>query len=93
MHKSNVPELIDLDDPNSEITSKSSLFENSSDIDGMLKFMENIKIEKTENLDELENELSLNSSYKTEIDGTSFQELKVNSDIPKVNNVRKREFK
>lgn len=93
LHKSNVPELIDLDDPNSQITNKSSLFEKSSDIDGMLKFMENIKIEKTENLDELENELSLNSSYKTEIDGSSFQELKVNSDISKVNNVRKREFK
>ena len=58
--------------------------------------MEHVKSEKTEDLGELEkeiqNEINSKSSNKTNAD-SDFQELKSNRELPKINNVRRREFK
>ena len=56
--------------------------------------MENVKSEKSENLDELEKELVAdNPKYTENLDKGSYQDLKAGREQPKVNNVRKREFK
>jgi hypothetical protein len=96
-HKSDLPEIIDLDDPtNLSNNLASSEYTTSSDIDGILKFMEHIKSEKTEDLGELEkeiqNEINSKPTNKTN-DDSDFQELKSNRELPKINNVRRREFK
>lgn len=92
--KSNVPEIIDLENPDNPVTKTSSEFETSTDLDGMLKYMENIKSEKSENLEELEKELVIdNPKYSENVDKGSFQDLKTGRELPKINNVRKREFK
>lgn len=97
LSKSNLPEIIDLDDPtNLSNNIASSEYTTSSDIDGILKFMEHVKSEKTEDLGELEkeiqNEINSKHSNKTNAD-SDFQELKSNRELPKINNVRRREFK
>jgi hypothetical protein len=91
--KSNMPVIIELGNnvSNGENTNTSSSYTKSDDIDGMLKFMENIKKENTENFDELEKELKLNSSFNEEKGG--FFDLKSGRETNKINNVRKREFK
>lgn len=94
LKKSNVPEIIDLENPNEFVKKESSLYETSNDLDGMFKYMENVKSEKSENLDELEKELIIeNKKYNENTEKGSFQELKSGRESVKINNVRKREFK
>lgn len=89
--KSDLPEIIDLDDMGfglSNITSQSN--SNSSDIDGMLKFMDEINSTNKQDFGELEKEIGIDKIAKKQ---DEYTELKSNANIPKTSNVRKREFK
>lgn len=94
--KSSVPEIIDLDENSKEIsssetnTNSKSEYSNSNDIDGILKFMENVSSSNKQDFEELEKEIGIDKLLKKS-DG--FTELKSGIDKPKANNVRKREFK
>lgn len=94
--KSSVPEIIDLDENGKEIsssetnTNSKSEYSNSNDIDGILKFMENVSSSNKQDFEELEKEIGIDKLLKKS-DG--FTELKSGIDKPKANNVRKREFK
>lgn len=82
---SKIPEIINLDSNNElQDFDEENTYKNSSDIDGMLKFMEQINSSNTFNYDELEKEIGINKK-----DNENFIELKANLNLPKVNNVRK----
>lgn len=85
--KSNLPEIIDLDNPNATLNPSHT---KSSDIDGMLKFMDEINSVNKQDFTKLENELGVDKNVKKP-DG--FNELKSSANITKANNVRKREYK
>lgn len=87
--KSNLPEIIDLDNMGSSSSNIPS-YSNSSDIDGMLKFMDEINSANKQDFGELEKEIGIDKIQKKE---NGFNELKSSANIPKASNVRKREFK
>jgi curved DNA-binding protein CbpA len=91
--KSNIPEIIDLNlnlNSNSSNNDNSYTHANSSDINGILKFMDEINHTNKQDFEELEKEISLD---KLEKKPDEFIELKSGVEVPKTNNVRKREFK
>lgn len=89
--KSNLPEIIDLDNMGSSSSNiPSHSHYNSSDIDGMLKFMDEINSANKQDFGELEKEIGIDKIQKKE---NGFNELKSSANIPKASNVRKREFK
>ena len=96
--KSELPEIIDLDldldlssKPSDKSSDKSSnTYQNSSDIDGMLKFMEEINSTNTHDFGELEKEIGIDKLEKKEKD--NFIELKSNANLTKANNVRRRDI-
>lgn len=89
--KSDLPEIIDLDDMGSNSSNiQSQSNSNSSDIDGMLKFMDEINSTNKQDFGELEKEIGIDKIQKKE---NGFNELKSSANIPKASNVRKREFK
>jgi curved DNA-binding protein CbpA len=87
--KSSLPEIIDLDENSNQTNNPTH--SNSSDIDGMLKFMDEINSTNKQDFGELEKEIGIDKIKKK--DETSFEELKSGINPPKANNVRKREFK
>lgn len=87
--KSNIPEIIDLNSTNL-ISSNELTNANSSDIDGMLKFMDEINSTTKQDFMELEKEIGIDKIEKKQ---DIYTELKSDSNLPKTNNIRKREFK
>jgi len=88
---SDLPEIIDLDDMGSSSSNiHSQSHSNSSDIDGALKFMDEINSTNKQDFGELEKEIGIDKIQKKE---NGFNELKSSANIPKATNVRKREFK
>lgn len=88
--KSELPELIDLDESGNFVYQNSSKpHQDSSDIDGMLKFMDEINSTNKQDFGELEKEIGLDKIEKKK---DEFTELKSGINPPKANNVRKREF-
>lgn len=86
---SQIPEIIDLEDnPSDNIKLNTNL--TSSDIDGMLKFMDEINSENIQDFEELEKEIGVNVLEKKDKD--SFTELKSGVIPPKTNNVRRRDL-
>lgn len=87
--KSSLPEIIDLNE-NTNQTSNST-YSDSTDIDGMLKFMDEINSTNKQDFEELEKEIGIDKIKKK--DESSFEELKSGVNVSKANNVRKREYK
>lgn len=92
--KSTIPEIIYLNGSSSDLYLDSgsmvkSDYSNSADIDGMLKFMDDINSTNKQDFGELEKEIGIDKITKKP---DEFNELKSSVNIPKVNNVRKREF-
>ena len=87
IQKSLLPEIIDLNETNKKIKLN---YSNSTDIDGVLKFMDDISLTNKQDFCELEKEIGID---KIEKKSDIFTELKSNIDKPKINNIRKREFK
>ena len=86
--KSDLPEIIDLDNTNLESNNQSH--SNASDIDGMLKFMDEINSINKQDFGELEKEIGIDKIVKKQ---DEYTELKSSANIQKAQNVRKREFK
>ena len=89
--KSELPEIINLDcvESNADQT-KSNIHQNSSDIDGMLKFMDEVSSTNTHDFGELEKEIGFDKLEKKDKD--NFIELKSGVVPPKANNVRRRDI-
>jgi curved DNA-binding protein CbpA len=87
--KSELPEIIDLDD-NPVDNLKSNTNQNSSDLEGMLKFMDEINSTNTHDFGELEKEIGGEIFDKK--DKSCFTELKSGINPPKSNNVRRRDL-
>lgn len=90
--KSTIPEIIYLNGSSSDLDSGSMVksdYSNSADIDGMLKFMDDINSTNKQDFGELEKEIGIDKINKKP---DEFNELKSSANIPKANNVRKREF-
>jgi curved DNA-binding protein CbpA len=87
--KSELPEIIDLEE-NSTDNIKSSTNQNSSDIEGMMKFMDEINSTNTQDFGELEKEIGVGVLEKKDKDG--FTELKSGINPPKSNNIRRRDL-
>lgn len=85
--QSSLPEIIDLDNMN---THNEHTHSKSADIDGMLKFMDEINSTNKQDFGELEKEIGVDKIVKKQ---DEYMELKSSANIPKVNNIRKREFK
>lgn len=91
--KSDLPEIINLDImdlDNKDLESNNQSYSNSSDIDGMLKFMDEINSTNKQDFGELEKEIGIGDTIKKQ---DEFTELKSSANITKALNVRKREFK
>lgn len=91
--KSDLPEIIEFDNmgtTSSNIPSQSQSHSNSSDIDGMLKFMDEINSTNKQDFGELEKEIGIDKIVKKQ---DEYTELKSSANISKATNVRKREFK
>lgn len=87
--KSELPEIIDLEgNPIDNI--KSNTNQNSSDIEGMLKFMDEINSTNTQDFVELEKEIGVEVLEKKDKD--SFIELKSGVNPTKSKNVRRRDL-
>jgi len=88
---SEIPEIIEIND-NGEIINqtKTNSHQNSSDINGMLKFMDEINSMNVQDFGELEKEIGSDKFEKKDKD--NFMELKSSSNLPKANNVRKRDI-
>jgi curved DNA-binding protein CbpA len=86
IRKSELPETIDLDLSNMH----SNMHSNSSDIDGMLKFMDEINSANTLDFGELEKEIGVDKLEKK--DKENFFELKSGMNQPKASNVRRRDI-
>lgn len=87
--KSELPEIIDLEgNPTDNI--KSNTNQNSSDIEGMLKFMDEINSTNTQDFVELEKEIGVEVLEKKDKD--SFIELKSGVNLAKSKNVRRRDL-
>lgn len=87
--KSLVPEIIELDhDETNSNTNTSNI--KSTDMDGMLKFMDEINSTNKQDFGELEKEIGMDKIIGK---SNEYAELKTNANLPKVSNVRKREFK
>ena len=92
--KSNIPEIIDIDSSlNNHNCSdgNTTLNQNLSDINGMLKFMDEINSTNTQDFIELEKEIGIEKLEKKE-NNDNFIELKSGIIPPKANNVRKRDI-
>lgn len=87
--KSELPEIIDLEG-NSIDNLKSNTNQNSSDLEGMLKFMDEINSANIQDFGELEKEIGVSVLEKKDKDG--FTELKSGINPPKSNNVRRRDL-
>lgn len=87
--KSELPEIIDLDG-NLVDNLHSNANQNSSNLEGMLKFMDEINSANTQDFGELEKEIGVNVLEKKDKDG--FMELKSGINPPKSNNVRRRDL-
>jgi len=87
--KSELPEIIDLEG-NSVDNLKSNTNKNSSDLEGMLKFMDEINSTNTQDFCELEKEIGECILEKKDKDG--FTELKSGINPSKSNNVRRRDL-
>jgi curved DNA-binding protein CbpA len=85
--KSSIPEIINLDDTNSN---NIPIHIDSNNIDGMLKFMDEINSTNKQDLGELEKEIGIDKIVKKQ---DEYTELKATANITKANNVRKREYK
>lgn len=94
--KSNFPEIIDISNDGAHTHTYSnsddnqSTHTNSSDINGILKFMDEINNSKKQDFELLEKEISIDKYEKKQDD---LMELKSSIEVPKSSNVRKREFK
>ena len=89
--KSNLPEIIDLNNIGSSSSNiPTHSHSDSTDIDGMLKFMDEINSTNKQDFGELEKEIGIDKIQKKE---NGFNELKSSANVPKSSNVRKREFK
>ncbi len=89
--KSDLPEIIDLNANGESIEqSKSVSHQNASDINGMLKFMDEINSANTQDFGELEKEIGSDKLEKKDKD--NFIELKAGVVPPKANNVRRRDI-
>ena len=84
--KSQLPEIIDLNENSPNIPTH----QDSTNIDGMLKFMDEINSTNKQDFGELEKEIGIDKIQKKQ-DG--FNELKSGAKNSKVSNVRKREFR
>jgi len=87
--KSELPEIIDLED-NSSSNIKILTNQNSSNIEGILKFMDDINSINNQDFGELEKEIGVDIIGKKDKD--SFIELKSGIIPPKSNNVRRRDL-
>ena len=69
---------------------------NSSDINGILKFMESVNSANTYDFEELEKEIGIDKLDKKDkldkLEHDTYSELKSNANLPKSNNVRKRDI-
>lgn len=83
--KSNLPELMNLDGTKSDGLIEST-YQNSKDIDDILKFMEDIKVSNIEDYGELEKEIGMEKKE-------NYFELKYETDKHKINNIKKKELK
>lgn len=85
---SNIPELIDLN--GEQIEQKFNQYQNSDDIDGMLKFMDEINHTNHQDYGELEKEIGVDKLEENNKE--DFIKFKSHIIPPKYNNVRKRDI-
>ena len=88
--KSDLPEIIDLEGNPTDNKKSSSTNQNSSDIEGILKFMDEISLTNNPDFGELEKEIGIEILDKKDKD--TFIELKSGINPPKSNNVRRRDL-